>query len=54
MKRIDTWLEIQRYIEEASRVPHLPRETKDFIRVEISEIADVRQVRGRVSSICVA
>ncbi len=27
MKRIDTWLDIQRYLSEASRMPFIPRET---------------------------
>ena len=54
MKKIDTWLDIQKYVSEAARTPLLPRETSEFTRVEISEIASVREVHGHVSSICVA
>lgn len=51
MKRIDTWLDIQRYLAAASHVPMIPRETGEFVRVDLAEI---RGLRGRVSEICVA
>ncbi len=54
MKRIDSWLDIQKYVMEASRTPVIPRESSDFTRVDISEIAEVRGVRTHVSAICVA
>jgi hypothetical protein len=51
MKRIDTWLDIQRYLAEAAHMPLIPQETGEFVRVGLSEI---RGMRGRVSEICVA
>lgn len=42
MKKIDTWLDVQRFLEAAARVPQLPRENEEFSQVGISEIADVR------------
>ncbi|MDB5238044.1 MAG: hypothetical protein JWM46_314 [Candidatus Kaiserbacteria bacterium] len=51
MKRIDTWLDIQRYLSEAARMPLIPRETGEFVRVDLAEI---QGMRGRVSEICVA
>lgn len=45
MKKIDTWLDIQRFLEGAGRVPVLPRESEEFTQVGLSEIAEVRSVR---------
>ncbi|MHB1086584.1 MAG: hypothetical protein ACYCZ0_02440 [Minisyncoccota bacterium] len=45
MKKIDTWLDIQRFLEGATRVPVLPRESEEFTQVGLSEIAEVRSVR---------
>jgi hypothetical protein len=45
MKRIDTWLDIQRFLEGAIETPLLPRENAEFKQVGVSEIAEIRSVR---------
>jgi hypothetical protein len=45
MKKIDSWLDIQRFLEGASRIPVLPRESEEFTQVGLSDIAEVRSVR---------
>lgn len=48
MKKIDTWLDIQRFIAEAEiaiREYAIPRENEEFVRVDISEVAEGEGVR---------
>lgn len=49
MKKIDTWLDIQRFLSEAESVErgHLlvPHENEEFIRVELSALSEVRGAR---------
>lgn len=45
MKKIDTWLDIQRFLSGAARMPSIPRESEEFKQVGLSEIAEVRSVR---------
>ncbi|MFA7309351.1 MAG: hypothetical protein WC050_00410 [Candidatus Paceibacterota bacterium] len=55
MKRIDTWLDIQQYLAQAARMPLIPEENAEFVRVDFSEIAELReQLKKGAVSICVA
>lgn len=49
MKKIDTWLDIQRFLSGAAHVPDLPQESEEFKQVGLSEIAEVRNVRRGLS-----
>lgn len=49
MRKIDTWLDIQRFLQGAADAPLLPRESEEFTLVGLSAIADVR-VRRYVSA----
>lgn len=42
MKKIDTWLDIQRFLNGVTQIPALPKETEEFSLVGLSEIADFR------------
>ncbi len=49
MKKIDTWLDIQRFLSGATDTPILPRESAEFKQVGLSEIAEVRSMRFNLS-----
>jgi hypothetical protein len=50
MKKIDTWLDIQRFLSGAGGMPTIPRESDEFRQVGLSEIAEVRSVRLPLAS----
>jgi|GEM_PF-4894473 len=50
MKKIDTWLDIQRFLQAAIQTPVIPRESGEFTLVGLSEIAEVRSMRRYVSA----
>lgn len=49
MKKIDTWLDIQRFLSGAEsadkQIMRLPKESGEFIQVGLSALAEVRSVR---------
>lgn len=46
MKKIDTWLDIQRFLSGAVEIPSIPKESEEFKQVGLSEIAEVRSTRS--------